>query len=120
MNENAKEWVKALRSGDYKQGHGRLHVDDTYCCLGVACDLFIKQGGTLEVTGTDLFGKNATSYNGGRFVLPFTVMAWLGLKEENGTYEDDGIHTLTDQNDTGDSFEQIADTIESEPEGLFV
>lgn len=32
------KWVKALRSGRYKQGDGVLYADDkTYCCLGVLC-----------------------------------------------------------------------------------
>ena len=34
-----KKWLKALRSGEYKQGMGELYdaMEDTYCCLGVAC-----------------------------------------------------------------------------------
>lgn len=32
-------WVAALRSGKYKQGFETLHPDDTFCCLGVLCDL---------------------------------------------------------------------------------
>lgn len=36
-----RKWVKALRSGEYKQGAGRLYQNDydgvdKYCCLGVA------------------------------------------------------------------------------------
>lgn len=33
------KWVKALRSGKYKQGKGQLFQkeDNQYCCLGVAC-----------------------------------------------------------------------------------
>lgn len=32
------EWVKALRSGKYKQGRVRLkNTDETHCCLGVLC-----------------------------------------------------------------------------------
>ena len=37
LNPEAKaKWVAALRSGKYKQGHGRLRDGDTFCCLGVA------------------------------------------------------------------------------------
>lgn len=41
MNEFEKKLVEALRSGKYKQGRSALHNKDknTYCCLGVACDL---------------------------------------------------------------------------------
>lgn len=31
----ADPWLAALRSGDYKQGIGKLRYDDYYCCLGV-------------------------------------------------------------------------------------
>ena len=31
--------VDALRSRKYKQGVGRLRIDDKFCCLGVACDI---------------------------------------------------------------------------------
>ena len=37
--ENVKQWVQALRSGEYHQGHGRLKNADEYCCLGVLCDI---------------------------------------------------------------------------------
>lgn len=44
-----QKWVEALESGMYKQGSGYLKMDNpykpegeqvTYCCLGVACELF--------------------------------------------------------------------------------
>lgn len=33
----AKKWIKALRSGEYKQGKLKLYTaeDNSYCCLGV-------------------------------------------------------------------------------------
>ena len=40
-----KLWVEALRSGGYKQGRKRLRYGDTYCCLGVLCDLYRKETG---------------------------------------------------------------------------
>lgn len=30
------KWLRALRSGKYKQGHGALKTSTGYCCLGVA------------------------------------------------------------------------------------
>lgn len=38
-----KKWMKALRSGKYKQIKERLQSQYGYCCLGVACELFIKE-----------------------------------------------------------------------------
>jgi hypothetical protein len=33
-------WLKALRSGKYKQGTGKLRNKlDQYCCFGVVCDI---------------------------------------------------------------------------------
>lgn len=34
-----KEWIVALRSGNYKQTMGTLRDDVGYCCLGVLCDI---------------------------------------------------------------------------------
>lgn len=36
-------WVKALRSGNYKQTIGGLQDERGFCCLGVACDIFIPK-----------------------------------------------------------------------------
>ena len=33
------KWVKALKSGEYAQGKGCLKDMDTYCCLGVLCEI---------------------------------------------------------------------------------
>lgn len=39
-----RKWLKALRSGDYKMGRGRLRQTDEdgtvrHCCLGVLCEI---------------------------------------------------------------------------------
>ena len=45
MNKDIKQkWVKALRSGEYKQGSRFLHYEDKFCCLGVLCDLMNISG----------------------------------------------------------------------------
>lgn len=33
------KWVAALRSGKYEQGRQRLRNGDSYCCLGVLCEV---------------------------------------------------------------------------------
>lgn len=45
MNKWVKrKWVKALRSGEYRQDHGFLVTDNGLCCLGVlACEDIICQ-----------------------------------------------------------------------------
>lgn len=40
MNAELKaKWIAALRSGEYKQGRGKLKRNDLYCCLGVLCEV---------------------------------------------------------------------------------
>ena len=40
-----KDWIAALRSGDYGQGVGKLHdaENNTFCALGVLCDLWRRE-----------------------------------------------------------------------------
>ena len=44
MNKNLKrKWLRALRSGRYKQGKYYLrNSEDRYCCLGVLCECLEK------------------------------------------------------------------------------
>lgn len=39
--EAMRNWIKALRNGQYKQAFGALHNPQTngYCCLGVLCNI---------------------------------------------------------------------------------
>src|SRR5262245_7943484 len=101
LNENAKKWVEALRSGKYKQCQNQMFDGDGYCCLGVAqlvVGLEVRQHSKL---------------------LTLPAMEKLGLTYQNGYAE--GIRkSLANLNDAGTAFTEIADIIESEPEGLFV
>ena len=120
MNENARAWVAALRSGKYKQGKRALHpTPDTYCCLGVACDLYQRAMG--ESWQND--NSSILSFWGNAQVLPPRVRLWLGLTFPTSTYlKEDGrtYESLANLNDRGVTFNEIADLIESEPEGLFL
>ena len=90
-------WVAALRSGNYKQGAGELHNEETnsYCCLGVLNHLFPK-------TYPASCGEE-------------TLMETKHFKTNEGTiqrYDDAEEETLADINDSGTSFKQIADLID--------
>lgn len=113
MNDNAKKWVAALRSGDYKQGQNYLCQGDCYCCLGVACELFIKEGGELN----KIQKNNYYQYGGKDGHLPEIVRDWLGLTFPQASWGNNSLLLLNDNEEL--DFNQIADVIESEPEGLF-
>ena len=126
LNPNAQKWATALRSGDYKQGQHKLRVDDTFCCLGVACDLYAKENPTKAKWGTFLsdyvFEVKDKEVN--RDTLPGSVMEWLGLNTNTGGFIPDeskfGINSLAQLNDHGERpFSYIADIITSQPKGLF-
>ena len=128
LNPNAQKWVDALRSGKYVQGQYRLHpTDDTFCCLGVACDLFAKanptkgrwRGSEFVVSGID----------SSRSSLPRPVADWLGLaREPNFAYLQNacarygnasGQNLMQDNDTRKHTFDQIADTIEAHQKELF-
>jgi len=120
LNPNARKWVKALRSGKYKQCSGVLtelngqNEPVAHCCLGVACDLFLKSGGKLKTK--DARGVRHYEHLSGE--LPEPVMKWLGLADSEGRCTRQ--KSLVNKNDTGTSFSDIAKIIESMPQGLFV
>lgn len=103
------EWIAALESGEYTQGHGRLwdqhYGDKRMCCLGVAGDLLVNkgkaewEGGLLVdtgVSGTDID-------NGEHQSMGYLLQ---GLRELIGLSEYDE-HKLAVLNDDSDSFEPV-------------
>ncbi len=109
MNQEIKvKWVAALRSGDYNQGKGSLKSEDKFCCLGVLCDLHSKTFGTQWATTE---GNEDKYYLGTKEVLPNDVMRWADLDWQNPKIREHQT-SLTELNDSGDSFEEIADIIE--------
>ena len=76
--EIKKLWVEALRSGEYTQGSMRLFNNESFCCLGVLCDLHAKEtGGQWE--DVDDVGKH---YLGCDELLPEEVVIWSGIKAD--------------------------------------
>lgn len=126
LNENAKAWVAALRSGEYEQGTGVLRAGNKYCCLGIACVLAVKAGVIPEGVVTGVrdgiyeYGEPEDVQTSG---LPQAVREWLRIPHVLAHYfnpELGGYTDLAEKNDNGKTFLEIADIIESEPEGLFM
>lgn len=114
------QWLKALRSGDYVQGKNHLHnhLTNTYCCLGVLCDLAVKAKvlppPSITITNVHEYGADKESA-----ILPAEVMKWAGLKSQYGYSSYDPKEgdvlipvTLPHMNDIGQPFAKIADFIE--------
>lgn len=124
MNKEIKElWVKAL--SHYKQGKSFLREGDTYCCLGVLCDLFSKESGIPWKE--DAIGREGVySFMGSNSYLPEKVREWADLKSKNPIVLSDGTELgITDLNDGHSiphadesvppkSFEEIAKIIEEQ------
>ena len=110
-----KKLVEALRSGEYTQTYKALRDREGYCCLGVACDLYRK----IENPGEQwkpIEGGGVYEFMGSSGTLPHAVRNWLGFAFYGGGFysgADGGCGTLMSMNDSGKSFEYIADAIEA-------
>ena len=136
-----KKWVKALRSGKFKQGQGTLKQfnkqgQTQHCCLGVLCELYNdtmkknkKKTLPEKVCDNDRdFSYGYCRFGGKKEDLPKEVKDWSGIKTSLGRFEitktdEDGIEdyeveTLADLNDLGKKFKTIANIIEKNYEQL--
>ena len=114
--EIKKQWVAALRSGEYRKGTAQLRDgNDRYCCLGVLCELAVKANVTQRVrTGYRDFASRDGVENS---LLTLAVMVWAGIttSSPNVNYAGENF-SLADLNDNqGASFATIADYIEESP-----
>ena len=90
----AKLWTKALRSGKYKQGKYTLrNHDNSFCCLGVLCDLYNKEQKkkkkkTLNVVKiNDKVEGKCYKYGCSTSYLPAIVREWAGMKTTKGEFK---------------------------------
>ena len=105
------KWVKALRSGKYKQGTGVLFNGEKHCCLGVLCVVLGMKPRQTEIsktTGFDewSFGRGSVAF------LPPTAVRKSKITDDSGALPSGG--SLLALNDAGTSFERIAEIIERE------
>jgi hypothetical protein len=114
--EIAEKWVTALESGEYTQGIGVLQQNGKYCCLGVLCELAVKEGiiqpPTPDMDDTYQYGSHQTWSSE---TLPDEVIDWAQMISNEGlislNYDDKSYSSLVDMNDSGVSFKQIAEKI---------
>ena len=97
--EIKQKWLEALRSGSYTQGRNALRSsDDSFCCLGVLCDLVARDKWHLEGA--------RYAHSGYIGHLPGSVGAATEVNSDQA-------FILMGMNDNGQSFGQIADWIEA-------
>jgi hypothetical protein len=130
MNPDVKQmWLKDLRSGEFEQGQGYLRAEDKYCCLGVLCEIAVREGviSPPEKAAYGDYYRYGDDLSRDYLVLPQAVREWAGLEKAGpevpvppGFPEDpcrDGsdVISLTELNDHAEmpySFPQLADLIE--------
>lgn len=110
-----QEWTDALRSGRYTQGRSLLRRYDEYCCLGVYCDLTQvpshERGDGIFVYGEDECCASLPTEVEDSAHTAGLVMNHEGLLDltARGAKHHISLATL---NDTGLTFNQIADVID--------
>lgn len=138
MNPEIKQrWVYALRNDYRQQSDGKLRTNNGFCCLGVLCDLYLKdhkeEWELVSYSDESPQDYYICSYSSD--VLPKSVCLWAGLSSNNPilvvTEDPDGVefetHYDDDElvvskmsediaclNDTGYTFSSIADLIEKQ------
>lgn len=127
MDSSLKQkWVRALRSGKYKQATGALRNEDGFCCLGVLCDVYDPDKWVQPIPPLDEDEDDDGKWNyaddGDNYmydtteVLPEHITRIAGLTAQNPEvpYGIDGeMKSLASINDDGATFHEIADLIET-------
>lgn len=95
-----REWLKALRGGEYRQGQSYLKSGNKYCCLGVlasvsGCSWKKDDWGSVFPV---MNGKKVGDEN-------YLVGGFAGLRAPT-------MKLLATKNDNGSSFQEIAEYIE--------
>ena len=142
--EHMRLWVDALRSGEFTQTKGVNYRPEPfegdedlepqpagYCCLGVACEVAVKNGFVfMDYTTDEPLPADEQGWWRGEGDLPSEVRDWLGLTRSNPTIADvpatwtpkwryatpktEPVTTAIIANDElGWTFAQIADALEA-------
>jgi hypothetical protein len=123
--EILREWVAALRSGEYTQGKSFLHTElfgegsDQFCCVGVLCKIASDRGNPLVArvapgNGLIGYGEGRNSFDMQESVIPIGFSREIRDLMGEDAPEIDWT-TLYEMNDEeGATFPDLADVIERE------
>jgi hypothetical protein len=129
QDEIIKAWVDDLRVNVAKQAIGRLWRKDSgidsFCCLGRLCVLAIAAKVIPEPSKHVKYDGSAVMQIEEQLAfLPLKVREWIGMNNNEGQFVTRYTlalpSSLTSLNDSGKSFNEIADVIESRPKNLFL
>jgi hypothetical protein len=119
MNSTIKErWITALRSGKYQQMRTMLRGGDanSYCCLGVLCELYREDHDAswepVTILDESRLGFAVPGTLPALGLPPHIVVQWAGLDDdtiEDLAFRNDGMEHYTDD---AHSFAEIASVIE--------
>lgn len=109
------KWFAALRSGEYDKGTGALNRDYKFCCLGVLCELAVKEGVIKPPKFYGLYARYGAASRGewNETFLPPKVAKWAGIPPYKKGSVGDAQGRIADQNDKVGTFEEVIPLIES-------
>jgi len=123
FNQSQLKWLEALESGNYKRCIGKLcnisNSEESFCCLGVASELLCSQENKVDK-------EDCRHYENEDVYAPLTVASKLKLNNSIGTIATNKIKgyrkketSLTQFNDSGMTFKEIAKFIRKHPYAVF-
>ena len=125
LTKEQTQWLAALRSGNYTIAKSYLERKGGFCCLGVACDLFLKDTRKEHEDGVIAYADETSS-------APMALVKLLGLRNRIGGFKaaqltdywrekiNYNYSSLTELNDVASwDFTTIANFIEDNAGALF-
>lgn len=119
-----KKWIAALETGAYSQARHHLRIGNSYCCMGVACDLIYPDGWVPFEGGYgfSLPNEKGQIMSTNEFILPairrvYGGMGPLGFYVDGRFPDGDGGSldikhlSLTALNDLGATFKELAEIL---------
>jgi hypothetical protein len=106
--------VNALCSGQYKQTQGQLRSGDSFCCLGVACEVYRETAQEGSWGGNAFLTPDGVTATGR---LPRLVQMWYELSQQGDIWfwlkegEPVDYGSAISMNDKGYDFRAIAQKI---------